>query len=82
MSDQNLPRRTFLKGAFAALAAIPVVAAVTPAEAAAPVKLDPNDATAKTLGYVTDTTKVDAAARPSRARTTRSAPTARNSRAS
>jgi hypothetical protein len=65
MSDQNLPRRTFLKGAFAALAAIPVVAAIAPAEAAAPAKLDPNSAQAKALGYVTDTTKVDDKARPS-----------------
>ena len=64
MSDQMLPRRTLLKGALAALAAIPVVAAIAPAEAAA-VKLDPNDAQAKSLHYAPDTSKVDDKASPS-----------------
>ncbi|MBS0395971.1 MAG: high-potential iron-sulfur protein [Proteobacteria bacterium] len=58
-----MPRRTILKGALAGLAAIPVVGIATRADAAA-VKLDPNDAQAKSLGYVTDTTKVDAKANP------------------
>jgi len=58
MNDPLLQRRTVLKGALAALAAIPVIAAGR-AEAAAPAKLDPNDPTAKALGYVVDTTKVD-----------------------
>ncbi len=63
MFDQKLPRRALLKGALAGLAAIPVVAAVTRAEAAAPA-LDANDAQAKALGYVDDTSKVDAKANP------------------
>jgi hypothetical protein len=63
MFDQKLPRRALLKGALASLAAIPVVAAVTRAEAAAPA-LDGNDPQAKALGYVADTTKVDAKANP------------------
>jgi hypothetical protein len=63
MFDQKLPRRALLKGALAGLAAIPVVAAVTRAEAAAPA-LDVNDPQAKALGYITDTTKVDAKANP------------------
>ena len=64
MLDQKVPRRTVLKGALAGLAAIPVVAAIARAEAAAPAKLDPNDAQAKALGYITDTTKVDAKTNP------------------
>jgi len=68
MFDQKLPRRTLLKGALAALASIPVVAAVSraaaaPAPAPAP-KLDVNDPQAKSLHYVVDTTKVDATANP------------------
>ena len=63
MSDQLLPRRTILKSALAALAAIPVVTAVGTAEAAPMPKVDPNDAVAKSLGYVPDTTKVDDKAR-------------------
>ena len=64
MIDQKLPRRAILKGALAGLAAIPVVAAVTRAEAAPAAKLDPNDPQAKALGYVTDTSKVDAKTNP------------------
>jgi hypothetical protein len=60
MFDQKIARRTLLKGALASLAAIPVVVA-TRADAAA---LDPNDPSAKALGYVADTTKVDAKANP------------------
>ena len=63
MMDKKFPRRTLLKGALAGLAAIPVVAVVTRADAAA-AKVDPNDAQAKSLGYVTDTSKVDAKANP------------------
>jgi hypothetical protein len=65
MFDQKLPRRAILKGALSGLAAIPVVALVTRADAAAPAaKLDPNDAQAKALGYVADTSKVDAKTNP------------------
>lgn len=63
MFDQKMPRRSVLKGALAALAAIPVVA-VSSRAVAAPAAVDPNDAQAKSLGYVTDTTKVDAKANP------------------
>ncbi len=59
MNEPLLKRRTVLKGALAALAAIPVVTAGR-AEAAAPMpKVDVNDPTAKALGYVLDTSKVD-----------------------
>jgi hypothetical protein len=64
MFDQKLPRRAILKGALAGLAAIPVVAAVTRANAAAAAKLDPNDPQAKALGYVTNTNTVDAKTNP------------------
>ena len=63
MFDQKLPRRTVLKSALAGLAAIPVVGIATRADAA-PAMLDVNDPQAKGLGYVTDTTKVDAKANP------------------
>ncbi len=62
MMDKKLPRRDLLKGALAGLAAISVVT-----EASAQAKLpavDPNEAQAKALGYVLDTTKVDAKANP------------------
>jgi hypothetical protein len=64
-SDKKLPRRAVLKGALAGLASIPVVGAVMRADAAGPAaKLDLNDPQAKALGYVTDTTKVDAKTNP------------------
>jgi hypothetical protein len=59
MSDPLLPRRTLLKSALAALAAIPVVTAVGTAEAAPMPKVDINDPIAKSLGYAPDTSKVD-----------------------
>ena len=63
MMDKKFPRRALLKGALASLAAIPVVAAVGRADAAA-AKVDPNDPQAKSLGYVPDTSKVDAKSNP------------------
>lgn len=63
MLDQKLPRRALLKGALAGLAAIPVVAAFSRAEAAAPT-LDANDPQAKALGYAADTAQVDAKSNP------------------
>jgi hypothetical protein len=63
MMEKKIARRTLLKGALASLAAIPVVAAVGRADAAA-AKVDPNDPQAKSLGYVADTSKVDAKANP------------------
>lgn len=59
MLEKNLPRRSVLKGALAALAAIPVVAVSTRARAAGGAKIDPNDAKdplhgqVVALGYVT-----------------------------
>jgi hypothetical protein len=65
MFDQKMPRRAVLKGALAGLAAIPVVSVFTRTAVAAPAaKLDVNDPQAKALGYVLDTTKVDAKANP------------------
>ncbi len=65
MLDKMLPRRALLKGAIAGLAAIPVVAVVGEARAAAPGKpLDVDDPQAKALGYALDTTKVDPKANP------------------
>ena len=64
MSDQKLPRRALLKGAFAALASIPVIAAVSRVEAAPAAKVDPNDPQAKSLRYIADTTKVDEKTNP------------------
>ncbi len=63
--DKKFPRRAVLKGALASLAAIPIVAVVGRVQAAAPAaKVDPNDPQAKSLGYITDTTKVDAKTNP------------------
>lgn len=64
MSDQKLQRRDVLKGALAGLAAIPVVAVVGRADAAAPAKLAVTDPQAKALGYVEDSKKVDQKANP------------------
>jgi hypothetical protein len=63
MLDRKIARRSVLKGALAGLAAIPVVGVISDANAAG-VALDPNDAQAKALGYVTDSSKVDAKANP------------------
>lgn len=66
MSEKKLPRRDLLKGALAGLAAIPVVAVVDRAAAAAPAAkaLDVNNPQAKALGYILDTTKVDQKTNP------------------
>lgn len=76
MSEQKLPRRAVLKGAFMSLAAIPVVVAMkdagaataaTPAKAPAGLPLvDPaKDPMAKGLGYVADAATVkDPAKKP------------------
>ena len=63
MSEMKFPRRTVLKGALLGVAAIPAAALVGRAEAA-PVKVDPSEPQAKSLGYVEDATKVDAKANP------------------
>lgn len=57
-------RRRLLTGALLG-AALPTAQLLSTAQAAAPlVPLDPNDAQAKALGYVVDTTKVDSKANP------------------
>lgn len=61
--SKTLPRRTVLKAALLGGAALPLVARMNEARAAQPL-VDVNDPVAKSLGYVTDTTKVDAAANP------------------
>jgi hypothetical protein len=64
MSDRKIPRRDVLKGALIGVAAVPVTALLARAEAAATGKVDPNEPQAKSLGYVTDATTVDAKANP------------------
>lgn len=61
--SKTLPRRTVLKAALMGSAALPLMARLTDAEAAQPL-VDVNDAVAKSLGYATDTNKVDAKANP------------------
>jgi len=63
MSERKIPRRDVLKGALIGVAAVPVTAILGRAEAAAG-PVDPNEPQAKSLGYVTDATKVDAKANP------------------
>jgi hypothetical protein len=63
MSEKTYPRRTLLKGALLGVAAVPVTALLGRAEAAAG-PVDPSEPQAKSLGYVTDATKVDAKANP------------------
>lgn len=62
--SRSLPRRTILKAALMGGAALPLMAKLTEAEAAAQPLVDVNDAVAKSLGYATDTAKVDAKANP------------------
>jgi hypothetical protein len=60
----KISRRTLVKGALAAGAIIPAMGMINNASAAAMPALDPADPQAKALGYVADTTKVDAKANP------------------
>jgi High potential iron-sulfur protein len=62
--SKSLPRRTVLKVALMGSAALPLMARLTDAEAAAQPLVDVNDPVAKSLGYITDTSKVDAKANP------------------
>ncbi len=62
--SKSLPRRTVLKAALMGSAALPLMARLTNAEAAAQPLVDVNDAVAKSLGYTPDTSKVDAKANP------------------
>jgi hypothetical protein len=62
MSDKKLSRRRLLQGAVAGLAAVPAAALL--ARSAHAEMLSEADATAKSLGYVADAKKVNAAANP------------------
>ena len=64
MSDQQVPRRSLLKGALLGVAAVPVSALLGRTAHAATGRVDPNEPTAKSLGYIEDATKVDAKANP------------------
>lgn len=60
----KISRRSLVKVAIAAGAAIPAMGLMNTAVAAPAVALDLNDPQAKALGYVEDTTKVDGKANP------------------
>ena len=60
----KISRRSLVKVAIAAGAAIPALGLMETALAAPAAALDPNDAQAKALGYIEDTTKVDGKANP------------------
>jgi hypothetical protein len=64
--DKTFSRRAIIKGGLMAGAMIPALGLVVSqtAQAADLPALDPNDPVAKSLGFVTDSTKVDAAANP------------------
>ena len=62
--SKSLPRRTVLKAALMGSAALPLMARLTGAQAAAQPLVDVNDAVAKSLGYTTDSAKVDNKANP------------------
>jgi hypothetical protein len=63
--DKKFTRRAIVKGGLMAGAMIPALGLVTEgARAADLTPLDPNDPVAKSLGFVNDSTKVDAAANP------------------
>ena len=62
---QHISRRAIIKGGLIAGALVPAFGLLgNSAVAAGLPPLDPNDPTAKALGFVTDSTKVDAAANP------------------
>jgi hypothetical protein len=62
---QNISRRAIVKGGLIAGALVPAFGLMgNMASAAGLPALDPNDPTAKALGFVTDATKVDASANP------------------
>jgi hypothetical protein len=63
MSERKIHRRDVLKGALIGVAAVPVTAILGRAEAASG-PVDPNEPQAKSLGYVTDASKVDPKANP------------------
>ena len=62
--SKSLDRRTMLKAALLGSAALPLMLRTDHAQAAAQPLVDVNDPVAKSLGYVTDTAKVNAAENP------------------
>lgn len=62
MSHDRISRRSLLKGAFLTVAAVPAASLLSRNALAAIPLVDPNDAQAKSLGYIHDATKVDAKA--------------------
>ncbi len=63
--QNKFSRRAIVKGGLIAGALVPALGLIgNSASAAALPPLDPNDPTAKALGFVTDATKVSAAANP------------------
>jgi High potential iron-sulfur protein len=61
----NISRRAIIKGGLIASALVPAYGLIANTACAAGLPaLDPTDPTAKALGFVTDATKVDAAANP------------------
>jgi hypothetical protein len=62
--QKPISRRTLVNYALAAAAFLPALHIGNQAAAAALPSLDPNDPAAKSLGYVSDSAKVDAAANP------------------
>jgi len=62
MNDEKLSRRQLLQGALVGIAAVPAASLL--AHSASAEALSESDATAKSLGYVTDAKKVNAAANP------------------
>lgn len=63
MTDEKLSRRKLLQGAIAGLAAVPAASLLSRKSLAAE-PLAESDATAKSLGYVTDAKKVDPKTNP------------------
>ena len=62
MNDEKLSRRQLLQGALAGIAAVPAASMFAGSASAA--TLSETDPTAKSLGYVADAKKVNAAANP------------------
>jgi hypothetical protein len=62
--QRKISRRSIVKSGFIAGALLPVAGFVRNAAAAALPPLDPNDPTAKALGFVNDATKVDSKTHP------------------
>lgn len=62
--QRKISRRAIVKSTLMAGAFIPALGLMGTAEGAALTPLDPNDPQAKSLGFVTDASKVNAAANP------------------